>query len=69
MYNRKNVLSLIYGSTIIFGENIWISAYYARYIEPGIGDLKPSHDAKKESHDVVRRTPIAEGEGFKPPIP
>ena len=24
---------------------------------------------KKESHDVTRRTPQAEGEGFKPPIP
>ena len=38
------------------------------FIEPGIGDLKPSHDAKKESHDVVRRTPIAEGEGFISPL-
>ena len=35
----------------------------------GIGDLKPSLDAKKESHVVTRRTPLAEGEGFKPPIP
>ena len=35
----------------------------------GIGDLKPSLDAKKESYNVTCRTPLAEGEGFKPPIP
>ena len=35
----------------------------------GIWDLKPSLDAKKESHNVTCRTPFAEGEGFKPPIP
>ena len=29
-----------------------------------IGGLKPSLDAKKESHDVARRTLSAEGEGF-----
>ena len=34
-----------------------------------IGGLKPSLDAKKESHNVTCRTPSAEGEGFKPPIP
>jgi len=38
------------------------------YMEPGIGDLKPSLDAKKEFHDVVRRTPLAEGEGFISPL-
>ena len=41
--------------------------------------MKPSLDAKKESHNVTCRTPIAKGEGFfhlfaesegfKPPIP
>ena len=30
----------------------------------GIWDLKPSLDAKKESHNVTCRTPFAEGEGF-----
>ena len=34
-----------------------------------IGGLKPSLDAKKESHNMTCRTLSAEGEGFKPPIP
>ena len=33
-----------------------------------IGGLKPSLDAKKESHDVARRTLSAEGEGFISPL-
>ena len=38
------------------------------HVNMGIGDLKPSLDAKKESYNVTCRTPLAEGEGFISPL-
>ena len=39
------------------------------HVNMGIGGVKPSFERKKKVPRFTRRTPLAEDEGFKPPIP